>query len=73
VIIEFEATGVDILKPLASNWSEAIEKYVPPVTAMSRPSATLPSVLKSTPQENMPADQTNLPVVGLQVERPPLL
>ena len=36
-----EATLVK-LNPLASNCNEAMEKYVPPVVAMSKPSATLP-------------------------------
>ena len=59
------------LNPLASNWREAMAKYVPPVTAMSKPSETLPPGL-SVPQENCPAFQTNLPVVTSQVWRPPL-
>ena len=70
VMMELEPTGVDMLKALASNCNEAMEKYVPPVTAMSSPSATLPSVLKSVPQENCPADHWSLPVVVLQAERP---
>ena len=56
------------LKALASKVREAIETKVPPVTLMSRPSATLPD--ESTPQENNPPDQVNLPEVALQVERP---
>ena len=70
VMIELEAVGPDILNPPASNCSEAMEKYVPPVTAMSKPSATLPSVLKSVPQEKTPFAQASLPVVALQDERP---
>ena len=67
-----EATLVK-LKPLASNCREAMEKYVPPVVAMSKPSETLPDpvVSVSDPQPNCPAFQTNFPVMGLQVWSPP--
>ena len=42
------------LNPLASKDKEAMEKYVPPVTAISKPSATLPwDVLSSSPQKNL--------------------
>ena len=43
---------------------------MPPELAMSNPSATLPSVLKSVPQEKVPLDQVSFPVVASQVERP---
>ena len=42
---------------------------MPPELAMSRPSATGPSVLKSVPQEKVPFDQVSLPVVALHVWR----
>src|SRR3989338_6551243 len=46
------------LNPLASKDKEAMEKYVPPVTAISKPSATLPwDVLSSSPQKKVPLFQ----------------
>ena len=51
------------LNPLASKVKEAIEKKVPPLTAMSNPSATLPGtvpVLSSSPQEKVPLFQAKV-------------
>lgn len=59
MIVPVEAV-LEKLKPLASNWREAMEKKVPPVTATSKPSATLPSVLSSSPQVKVPFSQASV-------------
>ena len=62
-----EEAVLEKLNPLASKAKEEMETYVPPVTATSNPSATLPSV----EQTNCPDNQVSLLEELLQLVSPP--
>ena len=60
------------VKALPSKDKEAmLTNLTPPKVSLTSKLGALVSVSVSNPQENCPAFQTNLPVVGLQVESPP--